>query len=166
MRRKLSSGFALAFLLAGGAAYAQEVKTTDPQTLQIHEIGRELKCQCGCPYTVSDCNMLYCHFRDPVNTEIGEMLDAGMSAGPIINALIEKYGKELSTQPPPEGFGAVGWAMPFVALAIGFIVTPFVVRRWRKNQLAAEAANPSPELDPETVKRIEAEIERDLSQFE
>ena len=164
MHRKLSL-VGLALCLAGGLVFA-EVKTTDPKTLQIRAIGKELKCQCGCSYTVADCNMLYCHFRDPVNQDIGDMLEAGMSPTQIMDALVEKYGAELRTEPPPEGFGAVGWAMPFAALALGFVIAPFVVRRWRKNQEAAEQEAPLEEADPETIKRLEAEIERDLAQFD
>ena len=164
MRRKLSLAV-LALSLAAGLVYA-EVKTTDPKTLQVREIGKELKCQCGCPYTVADCNMLYCHFRDPVNQEIGDMLDAGMAPTAILASLVEKYGTDLRTEPLAEGFGAVGWVMPFAALALGFIIAPFVVRRWRRNQEAAEREAPAPKTDPETIKRLEAEIERDLAQFE
>ena|GEM_PF-519223 len=162
----LCSGVLALGLALGGTLPAQEIKTTDPKTMQIREIGKELKCQCGCAYTVADCNMLYCHFRDPVNMDIAEMLDAGMSPGAIVNALFDKYGAELRSEPLTEGFGAVGWVMPFVVLALGLIAAPFVVQRWRKNQLAAEAAAPAGAVDPETMKRLEAEIERDLSQFE
>lgn len=169
MRRLASSILAATLAVAGffgGALTAQQVKTSDPKTMQIREIGKELKCQCGCAYTVADCNMLYCHFRDPVNMDIEEMLDSGMGPGAILSALLDKYGKELSTEPPPVGFGAVGWVMPFVVLAMGLIAAPFIVQRWRKNQLATEAAAPAGQVDPDTMKRLEAEIERDLSQFD
>ena len=171
MRRLASFAFASALLagglLVGGLVTAQEIKTTDPRTLMMYEIGAELKCQCGCAYTVADCNMLYCHFRDPVNQEIGEMIDAGMGKEAIVAALIENHGTDLRTQPPPGGFGAVGWAMPFAVLALGLIAAPFIVQRWRKNQLAAEAAAPATKpIDQETIDRLEAQIERDLGQFE
>lgn len=166
--RRVANRFLIGFVAAGlavGGLLTAQVKTSDPKTMQIREIGKELKCQCGCAYTVADCNMLYCHFRDPVNMDISEMLDSGMGPGAILNALLTKYGKELSTEPPPEGFGAVGWVMPFVMLALGLLAAPFVVQRWRKNQITADAAGVGT-VDPETMKRLEAEIERDLSQFD
>ena len=63
-----------------------------------------------------------------------------------------------------EGFGAVGWIMPFVAILAGLAVVPFVIHRWRQNQLAAEAAAPEPvAVDEEVLNRFKAQIDRDLA---
>lgn len=151
----------IALLLAAGWL-AAEVRTTSELTIQMREIGKELKCQCGCAYTVADCNMLYCHFRDPVNQDIEEGLKAGLDAPQIISKLFAKYGEVLRSAPKAEGFGAIGWAMPFVALALGLIAAPFVVRRWRRNQAAVEEAG-ALDIDEATIDAFEKEIERDLA---
>ena len=45
-----------------------------------------------------------------------------------------------STEPPAAGFGAFGWAMPFVAVALGLAMIPFVIQKWRRDQAALQAA--------------------------
>ena len=154
---------ALVVAMVGGGFLFAEVKTTDPVTLRVREIGKGLKCQCGCSYTVADCNMLYCHFRDPVNQDIREAVEAGLSTPDILSKIYAKYGEMLRTEPVAIGFGAVGWAMPFAALAIGLVIAPFVVKRWRANQVAAETSSTPVKLDESAVRRYEAEIEKDLA---
>ena len=161
LRRKATVAL-VALLLAAGWLMA-EVRTKSELTVQMREIGKELKCQCGCSYTVADCNMLYCHFRDPVNQDIEEGLKAGLTGPQIVSKLLAKYGEELRTAPKAEGFGAVGWAMPFAALALGLLAAPFVVRHWRKNQEAAASAEAGADIDEATIAAYEKEIERDLA---
>jgi len=162
LQRRPKIAAALAVLLLAAGWLTAEVRTTSELTMQMREIGKELKCQCGCAYTVADCNMLYCHFRDPVNQDIEAGLKAGLDAPEIVSKLLAKYGEELRSAPKAEGFGAVGWAMPFVALALGLLAAPFVVRRWRRNQVAASPSG-SAEIDPATLDALEKEIERDLA---
>lgn len=161
MQPRLRILAALTVLLAAASWLAAEVRTTSELTMQMREIGKELKCQCGCAYTVADCNMLYCHFRDPVNQDIEEGLLAGLSAPDIISKLFAKYGEELRSAPKVEGFGAVGWAMPFAALALGLLAAPFVVRRWRRRE--GVAAEGRMDIDEATLDALEKEIERDLA---
>lgn len=157
-RAKLSA--LLALIVFGAGWLAAEIKTTDAITLQVREIGKGLKCQCGCSYTVADCNMLYCHFRDPVNQEIETGIKAGLTPPQIVSKLMAEYGDVLRTAPKVEGFGAVGWAMPFAMLALGLLIAPFVVRRWRKNQIEQ---GPAVAIDEATIEAYEKEIERDLA---
>lgn len=159
-RKQAVAAVAILMLAAIGVA---EVKTTDPVTVKIREIGKSLKCQCGCAYTVADCNMLYCHFRDPVNQDIREGVEAGLGSPEILSKLYAKYGEYLRTEPVAVGFGAVGWVMPFAALALGLIIAPFVVKRWRQNQLAAETGAAPAKVDESAVRRFEAQIEKDLA---
>ena len=167
MLRKLSRPYrfltvaALALAL-GGLVFA-EVKTTDPVTVKVREIGKGLKCQCGCAYTVADCNMLYCHFRDPVNEDLADLVKAGLSDGDILSKIYAKYGDMLRTEPVAVGFGAVGWVMPFAALALGLVIAPFVVKRWKSSQAQAEAGGASVSVDEDAIRRYEAQIEKDLA---
>ena len=159
LARKLSLLLALT-----GLVLVAEVKTTDPMDLRVREVGLLVKCQCGCGSTVADCNMLHCHFGEPVKEEIKEGLIAGLAADQIIDKLAAEYGELIRTAPPPDGFGAFGWAMPFVAVLLGLAAIPVVIMKWRRNQVAVEAAGgPATELDPEALERFEAEIERDLA---
>ncbi len=144
-----------------------QVKTADPIDAAAYQIGKGLQCHCNCGSTIADCNMLYCHYGEPVRTEIREGLLAGISPDVIVEQLITKYGKIISGAPSAEGFGAFGWAMPFVVILLGLIFVPFVIRRWHNNQLAAVAAAPSAApIDAARQSRFEAEIERDLASEE
>lgn len=141
-----------------------QVKSTDPIDAEAYEIGKRLQCQCGCGSTVADCNMLYCHFGEPVRAEIREGVVAGLAPEVIIDQLVAKYGAIILGEPPAEGFGAVGWTMPFITILAGLAIVPFVIHRWRKNQLAAEAAAPAPvAVDEEALDRFKAQIDRDLA---
>ena len=156
-------------LLALGSfpAFGGETLTTDARTLQIRDIGKRVRCQCGCSYTVAECNMLNCHFREPVNEDIRNGLEAGLGADQIIENLIGKYGAALRVAPRTEGFGAVGWAMPFVALALGLAVAPLVVRRWRRNQQKEDRAEASTDgVDSAAVARHEERLERELAELD
>lgn len=161
-RRLTLAALMVAVLVTASLVFA-EVKTTDPVTVKVREIGKHLKCQCGCAYTVADCNMLYCHFRDPVNQDIAELVKAGLPDPEILSKIYAKYGEALRTEPVAVGFGAVGWAMPFAALALGLVIAPFVVRRWKANQLQAETGSKSVKVDEDAVRHYEAQIEKDLA---
>ncbi len=146
--------------LAAVPAVAQ-VKTTDPIDAEAYAVGKQLMCQCGCGSTVADCNMLYCHFGEPVRQEIREGLVAGLAPQVIIDQLVAQYGEIILAQPKAEGFGVWAWTMPFVVVLAGLAAIPFVIRRWRANQLAEEAA--APPVDQSVLDEFRAEIDRDLA---
>lgn len=159
-RQILSLGFAgaLAVPLVG------QVRSADPIDAEVYAIGKRLQCQCGCGSTVADCNMLYCHFGEPVRAEIREGVVSGLAPEVIIDQLVAKHGAIILGEPPAEGFGALGWTMPFIAILAGLAIVPFVIRRWRRNQLAAEAAAPPQvALNEETLGRFKDQIDRDLA---
>ncbi len=144
-------------LLAASAAWADEMY------LKVRAIGDHIECTCGCSSTISTCNMVGCHVRVPINEEIEAGIEAGRSPEDILAAVYEKYGQEMRVEPRREGFGIVGWAMPFVSLLAGLAVIPFVVRRWRRNARAQAASEPVP---ARVVDRYSAEIERQLKEME
>ena len=150
------------------SAAAQTVTTGDDMYLRMREVGGKLRCQCegpgGCSYTVADCNMLRCSFRETVNPEIRKALTAGVAPDAVVEQMIAKFGSELRTEPLPEGFGLFGWAMPFAVLMMGLLIVPFVVRHWKQQQrLAVQQRQP---LNERVVAEYEAAIERDLAESE
>lgn len=159
-RQILSLGFAAALTVP----LAGQVRSADPIDAEAYAIGKRLQCQCGCGSTVADCNMLYCHFGEPVRAEIREGVVAGLAPEVIIDQLVAKYGAIILGEPPAEGFGALGWTMPFIAILAGLAIVPFVIRRWRRNQLAAEAAAPpQAAVNEEALDRFKDQIDRDLA---
>ncbi len=153
--RFLATSLALAL-----AAAAAQAAVPYPR---LREVGDRVSCQCGCAYTVGSCNMMNCHFRDPVLQKIGDGLERGLSDEEVLEEVYAEYGSETRVEPRGEGFGIVGWTAPFAAFAAGLLVIPWIVRRWRSN---AGARSRGPEVPDAVAERYNAEIERDLDQFE
>lgn len=157
MRQRMPSLAAALALLAAPAALADEMY------LKVRKIGDRIECTCGCSSTIATCNMVGCHVRVPINEEIRAGIEAGRTQEEILEAVYEKYGQEMRVEPRREGFGVVGWAMPFVSLLAGLAAIPFVVRRWRRNAREQAAAKSTP---ARVVERYSEEIERQLEEME
>ena len=165
MRFWSNSAGLIIILVMSSLSVAQTVTKGDPQYQKIRAVGEQLKCQCEahCSYTVAGCNMIGCSFRTTMEEEIRTNIDRGLSTGEMVNALIAKYGSELRNSPSAKGFGLFGWAMPFVALAMGLIAAPFIVKRWYRRQTAP--ATPSID-DPNLLSQYEREIEKEMRKLD
>ena len=130
---------------------------------ELRRVADRVSCQCGCSYTVGSCNMLNCHFRDPILQRIGDGLEAGMPEAEVLEGVYEEYGPETRVQPRSDGFGRVGWIAPFAAMTFGLAVVVLVMRRWRTGN--AERSRDSGVSD-DVVDRYRARIEEDLAEFE
>lgn len=162
MRLLLKVSLLLAAVLS--LAAAARVTTGDEHYMEFRAVGEKLKCQCGCAYTIASCNMLHCSYRETVKPEIMKQIEAGVPTEQIIRSIIEKFGTELMTAPRTRGFGLFGWAMPFVALLLGLIAAPFVVKRWRAQH--AEAVAASAKVDDATLAKFRSQIEKDLEELD
>ena len=132
---------------------------------KLRELGDRVACQCsgGCSYTVGSCNMLNCHFRDPILSDLEAGLEAGQSEESILEAVYLKYGSVTRVEPRNEGFGRIGWIAPFASLLVGLAVIPWVVRRWR----SASVSRPrSDSVSEDVVDRYRSQIEEDLDELE
>ncbi len=162
MKSLRNSFFAL--LLAVSLAPAQTVEEAGSETyLKIREAGKQLKCQCSCAYTIADCNMLYCHYREEVKPEIKNLVEAGIPVPAVVEQIVAKFGSALRTSPETKGFGLFGWAMPFVAVLLGLIVAPIVAWRWKANHDTQPAQPPVRAAD---VERFRDQIEKDVEEME
>lgn len=150
---------AISFLLVLAAAGAQANVPYE----KLRQVGDLVTCQCSCAYTVGSCNMLNCHFSDPVLQDIQAGLEAGQSDEEVLEAVYAKYGSETRVQPPDDGFGLVGWIAPFATLLVGLALVPWVIRRWRRSSRARSRATGVPE---EVVERFRSRIEDDLEELE
>ena len=91
MRFKKASAVALAIGLAlTGVGIAEEIMGSDEMSMRVWKVGEELKCLCGCAYTVASCNMINCHFREEVNPQIQEGLEEGLDPTRIVEMLRAK----------------------------------------------------------------------------
>jgi len=163
MKPCLKASLLAALVLAGPHSRSQTVSTGDQTHARLRAVGEKLKCQCGsgCAYTVGSCNMLNCHFREEVYGQIREDLKAGVQEAAILGKLKKKYGTIILAAPPVEGFGTVGWLMPFLVLGAGLLVVRWVILRWKRARAAAPAALPTPAME-----RFRERMEQDLADLE
>jgi Uncharacterized protein involved in biosynthesis of c-type cytochromes len=157
--RRLKSRFLLAALLAATLALG----STPLQNPEVRRIGKKLGCQCGCQSSLTECNMLQCHFADPARAELLRMVDSGQSEAGILKAFVDRYGKAILREPPTEGFFLIGWVMPFVATAAGAVFLWWFVRRKLRPEAAAA---PAAELSSEAYARYRDRIEKDLAKLD
>jgi cytochrome c-type biogenesis protein CcmH len=125
----------------------------------LRQVGGKLICICGCNQILVSCNHFNCPTSGPMTAELEKMIDDGMSDDAIIDAFVEKYGKTVLAAPPASGFDLTAWVMPFAALAFGFGVIFYVVRRWRTQQAQMQTAGP---VD---VSKYQDRVEEELKSF-
>lgn len=157
MRRLRSSllVFALAALcLAQG--------TTPLANPRVRRLGDQLMCLCGCGSSVTSCNMLECSHSGPARQKLLAMVNAGMSDQAILDAFVQQYGLQILVRPPAQGFNLLGYVMPFAGILVGLAFVWWVIKRFRK-PLAVAAG---PELDPDTLARYRARIDRELEKLD
>ncbi len=130
----------------------------------VRRIGNRLGCQCGCQASLTECNMINCHFADPAREELLRRVLAGESEPAIINAFVERYGNVILRQPPEQGFFLLSWIMPVIGIAAGLAFIGWFIRRTRRP--AASAAGPGIGLDSEEYERYRDRIEKDLSKLD
>jgi cytochrome c-type biogenesis protein CcmH/NrfF len=160
-RLPLRSKLILALVL--GVSLAQ---STVPLTNErVRRLGDQLLCKCGCQASITGCNMLNCHFSDPVRTELLKMVDANKSDKEIFDALVGEYGKDILLKPPSEGFYLLSWITPFAGIAAGLGVIWLFIRRFMRREAAVEAAGAAPPDSPELT-RYREQIEKELEDLE
>src|SRR5215475_16184110 len=144
-RRILVMMFALA--IAGAPIAVVQIRA---EIDHAHELGKKLKCSCGgCEQTAGTCYHVGGAFSGPCDLaktmikEIQGHLDKGLSNDQVIAAMIKEYGPGAYVEPPKHGFGLVAWLMPGIYLLAGTVLVGFVISRWRKRGVAAEATAPN-----------------------
>ena len=71
---------------------------------RVRRIGRHVKCKCGCQASVTECNMINCHFSDPAREKLLGLVEAGKPATRTSSTSIQaEYGKEVLLRPPSDG---------------------------------------------------------------
>jgi len=128
---------------------------------RVRALGEQLLCLCGCGSSVTSCNMLHCHFSEPVRKQLLSMVQAGMSDSDIIASFVKDHGPRILMKPPAEGFNLVGWVMPFVALAAGLALLWFFIKRFHKPLPAA-----GPEPDAATLARYQERIDKEMESLD
>ena len=162
-RLNLRSKLLLALLLTGALMQGTVPLTND----RVRRLGDMLKCKCGCQASITGCNMINCHFSDPVRTELLRLIDAGVSDDNIFASIQATYGKDIMLKPPSDsGFYMMGWVMPFAVLAGGLGLLYLVLQGYRKRRpLNSAGGEDVPVASPDLAK-YQARIDKDLSDLE
>ena len=158
MRQWKTSLLILAMVVAGVAQQGTPLANAD-----VRRIGQKLGCQCGCQASLTECNMINCHFADPARMELLRRVLAGESEPAIINAFVERYGKVILRQPTEEGFFLLSWITPLAGAIAGLGFVWWFIRRLRR---PAVVTGPQTEINSEAYDRYRERIEKDLEKLD
>lgn len=127
----------------------------------VRRIGEKLACLCGaCNNSVATCQMLGCHYTAPAREKIDQMAAAGASDEAIIADFKKREGIRAFATPPAEGFNALGWTMPFIALLSGLALIVLWIRHSRRPAAA------TPELAPEALGKVREQLDKEMARFD
>jgi cytochrome c-type biogenesis protein CcmH/NrfF len=106
---------------------------------RFNDIGHHMMCVCGCSQILLECNHVGCTYSDRMRGELMASLDKGDSDDLVMQAFVQKYGTAVIAAPTTKGFNRVAWIMPFLALAVGFVLMVWIVRVWKNRPTPALA---------------------------
>ena len=147
-------------MLVAAAVGQQGTPLANPE---VRRIGQKLLCQCGCYASLTECNMINCHFADPARMDLMRRVLAGESDSAILNGFVERYGKVILRQPPEQGFFLLSWITPLAGAIAGLFFVWFVISRLRR---PAAAGSQAAEISPEAYDKYRERIEKDLEKFD
>ena len=144
-------GLALALVLAAGAA-AQARRVPEQQ---VHDVAAQLRCVVCQNLSVADSPS---EMASQMRAIVRERLEAGEAPEQVVQYFVERYGEWILLSPRRHGFNLLVWAMPAVAVAVGFTLVGLVLVRWTRRGAAAGRVAATP-VDTAMRDRIRREIE-------
>jgi cytochrome c-type biogenesis protein CcmH/NrfF len=114
----------------------------------VLRVAAKLKCSCGCQQNMACVMPPGCPICKTNKAKILGMQKTGMSDQQILAQYVAENGKDVLVIPP----GPAGFAGPYVALGLGLLLVLWTIRRFMRKAPATAAG---PEVDPETLARIE-----------
>jgi cytochrome c-type biogenesis protein CcmH/NrfF len=100
---------------------------------------------------------------------IRSKFDEGWPRQRVVDTLVRQYGAGILPAPPKEGFSLAAWITPLVTMLGGVAAVGFVLTRWlreRKRQDAYLDAEIARNIDESDMQRYEAQLLKELEQFE
>jgi cytochrome c-type biogenesis protein CcmH/NrfF len=129
-------------------------------TADVRRAGDKLACLCGaCKNTVGTCQMLGCHYAAPAREKIAELQKAGMNDDQVAAFFVKREGLKAFAVPPAEGFNAMSWLMPPIAILLGLMGIAWWIKRSRRPVLVNE-------LPDGSMDRVRAELDKEMAKFE
>jgi len=119
----------------------------------------DLESEIVCPVCETTLDQSNAPIAQRMKAFIRVRIAAGDSEQEIKNALVAQFGEGVLARPPRGGFGALAWALPLVALAVGAVAVAFLVRTWSRRRVVEADEAP---LDP----RLERLVDEELARFD
>jgi cytochrome c-type biogenesis protein CcmH/NrfF len=137
------------------AAFALAQSASDLESPAVLRVADNLKCSCGCTLTMA-CKMEGdCQMCRRGKAKIFSMQQAGKSDDQIMAQFVQENGKDVIVERPGfMGVGGIG-----IAALIGLAIVVIAIRRSMRQKPAAAIQN-APEIDPETMARIERDLNK------
>ena len=156
-------------LIVTADAQVEEASGTEPENVidatfasNLKELLTTVYCYCGCVRETIE--MCRCPTAGRIENNFRDRLLAGETVEQIRADYLDTYGPQYYAVMPAEGINLLAYAMPIIILAlIGGII--FVVLRrstlsMQKTAAAGAHETSVSEVSDETVKQVEAELER------
>jgi cytochrome c-type biogenesis protein CcmH/NrfF len=143
-------------LIAAVAAVCLAQTAGDLETPAVNRIAEKMNCSCGCMLNMA-CRMdpYPCPVCRRAKVKIYEMQGTGKSDQQIFDAFVAENGKQVLAVGP----GFMGVAGIWAAALIGLGMVLLAIRRYLRPQPATPAVA-APEIDPETMARIEKDLNK------
>ena len=129
------------------------------------DLEHQIKCQCGCVLDVFTCRTtdFSCAVSPAMHRDVMRLVSGGYDATEILAAFQGVYGERVLMAPLKQGFGWVGYLMPFAAIIGAGTVTAGIIRKWgrRTRNLPQVATVNSVDASPEELKALQAAIRDD-----
>ena len=119
----------------------------------------DLESEIVCPVCETTLDQSNAPIAQRMKAFIRVRIAAGDSEQEIKDALVAQFGEGVLARPPRGGFGALAWALPLVALAVGAVAVAFLVRTWSRRRVVEADEAP---LDP----RLERLVDEELARFD
>ena len=119
----------------------------------------DLESEIVCPVCETTLDQSNAPIAQRMKAFIRARIAAGDSEQEIKDALVAQFGEGVLARPPRGGFGALAWALPLVALAVGAVAVAFLVRTWSRRRVVEADEAP---LDP----RLERLVDEELARFD
>ncbi len=127
----------------------------------MNRIADRLNCQCGCKTNMA-CRMdpYPCRMCWENKKKILKMEKAGMSDQAILAVFASEMGPDVIVVPP----GILGSLSFYTAAALGLILVVFVIRKYRRKEIAVAARRPA--ADDPLLDRYHDQIEKEVEKLD
>ena len=154
-RKSFATGV-LALSVFATVSFAQSAEELESPA--VNRIAKRLNCPCGCKTNMA-CRMdpYPCRTCWDNKKKILQMEQAGLSDQAILASFSKDMGPDVVAVPP----GIIGSLLSYTAAALGLLLVVFVIRKYRRKELAVSAGAPPHDPHFERYRdQIDKEVEK------